>query len=846
MHSRVSSIGIVLLIFSIVRPDSATAHELGWSAAYAPTGMNARSLTVLEVDEGLVAGGGFSAIGTVECLHIALHDGDEWVSMGSGFNGPVQALVEYRGQVVATGAFTASGGTTLAHAAVWNGLDWEPLGVNLPRGDRGLVVFEDDLYSGGWRWDGESWTEVMVSNLAINAQLVYDDRLIVTGEFHQVNGVETERIAAWDGTVVSGPYNGSLTSPVVDVAVFDGQLVALVVDLDSVLRIWTGADWTVFENPTYGHYFNFSALTTTDGRLFVTYLDGDGLHGVNYSCLYAWDGVEWSEQMAVTGGEYGFLSPCQDGVLVGGLFAEVEDVVTHNLAAYTNGSVVSFDMDSWGADSRVLDFSVGEEGLLIGGAFRTIAGVSARGVIQHDGTNWVNRSGESPSRAGYWVGAVGWAGSTPVAQSFLSSDIVESHFVYWNGTSWITAFFGWYEDPFIGFQSSGDRPYGVSQSAVADITMHFWPQIIAEVDDGQIFGAESWRDRLLVFGSFTSIESVPAVGLALFDGETWSSCCTGLTGTVSAVTVWNSQLVVSGILSIDGGAPKGQLVLWDGEVFSTLDGDFGGWTKALAVYRGVLYVGGDFEMLDGIPFNHIARWNGAGWSPLGEGIDVGAGGGVYDLAVHAGQLWVGGDFNYAGGHPAHNICTWYDPIVPIFLQDMQAERVSDGVRVSWTVSGEGGAFRLDRMGGDGVASEICHTSADHSTFEVVDHEAPAVECRYILHLCAADGTETVLAEASVPASIPSALRLSRPEPNPFNPSTRLTFALSHPGRAVVTVHDVIGRRIATLLDEVRGAGGYAVTWNGCDDDGRAVASGTYVVRLRAGDKFSCVKAVLVR
>lgn len=93
---------------------------------------------------------------------------------------------------------------------------------------------------------------------------------------------------------------------------------------------------------------------------------------------------------------------------------------------------------------------------------------------------------------------------------------------------------------------------------------------------------------------------------------------------------------------------------------------------------------------------------------------------------------------------------------------------------------------------------------------------------------------------------PDRTALSSAAPNPFNPSLRIGFALAEPGRTRVTVHDLMGRRIATLVDRPFAAGAHAVDWHGRDDAGRACASGGYVVRLVQGDRVDSRKVMLAR
>lgn len=83
----------------------------------------------------------------------------------------------------------------------------------------------------------------------------------------------------------------------------------------------------------------------------------------------------------------------------------------------------------------------------------------------------------------------------------------------------------------------------------------------------------------------------------------------------------------------------------------------------------------------------------------------------------------------------------------------------------------------------------------------------------------------------VPPETPTRAVLAANTPNPFNPSTTLAFDLPADGRARVDVYDVQGRRVRRLYDGAAPAGRTRVTWDGRDDRGRGLPSGTYLARL---------------
>ena len=87
--------------------------------------------------------------------------------------------------------------------------------------------------------------------------------------------------------------------------------------------------------------------------------------------------------------------------------------------------------------------------------------------------------------------------------------------------------------------------------------------------------------------------------------------------------------------------------------------------------------------------------------------------------------------------------------------------------------------------------------------------------------------------AAVPGPAPAApgARLLPNAPNPFNPSTRLRFALERGGTVALAVYDARGRLVRDFGPRAYAAGEHAVVWDGRDDGGRAAASGVYYVRL---------------
>lgn len=97
---------------------------------------------------------------------------------------------------------------------------------------------------------------------------------------------------------------------------------------------------------------------------------------------------------------------------------------------------------------------------------------------------------------------------------------------------------------------------------------------------------------------------------------------------------------------------------------------------------------------------------------------------------------------------------------------------------------------------------------------------------------------------------PTEFVLEQNYPNPFNPQTTIAFTISAAASAsehvTLTVYNVLGRRVTTLVDEPMTAGQYEVVWDGRNAQGTRVASGLYLYRLVVGDKNETRKMVLLK
>ena len=93
---------------------------------------------------------------------------------------------------------------------------------------------------------------------------------------------------------------------------------------------------------------------------------------------------------------------------------------------------------------------------------------------------------------------------------------------------------------------------------------------------------------------------------------------------------------------------------------------------------------------------------------------------------------------------------------------------------------------------------------------------------------------------------PTSSTLDDNYPNPFNPSTAISYTLPEPASVTLTIYDALGRHVSTLVQSTQPAGAHSITWDGTDDQGQAVGSGVYFYRLSVSGETTARKMLLLK
>jgi hypothetical protein len=91
------------------------------------------------------------------------------------------------------------------------------------------------------------------------------------------------------------------------------------------------------------------------------------------------------------------------------------------------------------------------------------------------------------------------------------------------------------------------------------------------------------------------------------------------------------------------------------------------------------------------------------------------------------------------------------------------------------------------------------------------------------------------------SEIPSSFSLSQNYPNPFNAQTSIMYSLPEVVVAEIAIYNIMGQKVAVLLNGVQQAGEQTTIWNAKD-----MPSGVYFARLQAGEKSETIKMVLLK
>jgi hypothetical protein len=769
-----------------------------------------------------VGGDEFTHAGTIEARNIAkwVRATGAWQALGSGLLGgnpspevKAMAVDPRNGDLYVVGGFTTAGGNAANGIAKWNGTTWSALGAGKP-GASVITIDPNngDVFVAGSgtgtiaKWNGTEWSNVGTGVVGtINTMLFHgaSNALYVAGSFYTNDAKKVYGLAKWNGTA------------------------------------WDSVGFSVTGNSGTGSA-TVSSIAIDGSTIYIAANSYMKIGGKTIPYIGKWNGSAWSAvdsllsesitSLAVENGElYAVGVRRQSQAYNGGL---------KNFAKFSNGRWEPYGHIAGYASAQIEQLATYQNEVLIAG--RQITGLGA--VNAKNVGRFLTQTKEwAPLFSRSTQGIDMSNGSfikTTTGQMIIIGNIrvpFSPGIMRWNGGGWSPVGRGLY----YGVSSSGE-PTAVTAGENGDFyvagkisfglnpdsfkvavnsvikwngTTNTWQALGTGTYDNAIYALAYRNGKLYMGGSFTMVSNSKIKNLAVWDGAKWDSVTSVGAAVRSIAFAPNGDLVIGGqFTSLAGNSLYRYLAKWNGTQWDSIGARPGAQVRKV-LYRGsTLYASGDFTSIGGTTINQFAKWNGTQWDTVSNAVTN-----VNDFAFQGDTLFVAGviaglgyQFNNGAGY---------------FVNGQWTKMGSGFQNASWT--GTNGSTSPNHLFVDG-ADVWCI-----GNYNIVGGRAALAIARW-------NSTDAISSVQRI-AALPDGFALEQNYPNPFNPSTAVRFTVNTAGITSLKVYDVIGREVATLVNEQLAPGTYDARF-----DGSALASGFYLYRLQSGTNTVTKKMLLVK
>ncbi len=758
-------------------------------------------------------GGQFNLINGINYNGIAMWDGEKWNALGNGVaggwnDGIVYAIAIDGDNVYVGGDFTEAGDIEASRMAMWDGEKWNALGSGMDADVHAIALDNGNVYAGGYqiteaggiavnniaKWDGENWSALgngvfnydFVEAIAANNDTVY-----AGGNFKEAGEDTVNYIAYWDGNKWND-MDGGMSGRVNTLEYDDGLLYAggefkeAGGDTVNYLVQWDGAHWSSVGGGVNARVFD---IAINNGNLYIagSFMQADT---VAANRLAKWDGQKWH---AIGDGiDYGaeVIAAYNSQVYVGGAFYEIDGKEEKYFAQWNeeNWSGVGKIQDQ-SVDGEVFAIAIDGEDVYVGGQFIKAGGDTVNNIARWDGQNW---HALDQGLNGKVNTIVIDSGNVYVGGQFtVPGDVPAAYIAKWDGEKWSS--------------------FGKGMN-------------------GQVEAIAFHGQDMYVGGRFTSAGEKWARRIARWDGVEWHALggdgslqggggLDGYPGSyVSSVYVDSDTIYIGGYFGRafyqegEGYVNVKSIVKWDGENWHAIGALGGNITRqvitSISVDNGIIYAAGEFPRFGDQPANRVVKWDGVEWIDVGDEMyPKSYNGRINSLTEQNGKLFIGGRFEFAGEKTVNYLAEWNGE--------------------EWYSLGSG----TDRYVNI-VAADTSYLYAG-GRFSMAGQKAAASIGRYNISGAVGITNEII--------NIAENFALYQNYPNPFNPVTAISYRLPAVSDVVLSVYNVLGQKIATLVTTKQPAGVHTVEWNAGN-----MASGVYYYQIIAGEYQDIKKMILIK
>ena len=201
-----------------------------------------------------------------------------------------------------------------------------------------------------------------------------------------------------------------------------------------------------------------------------------------------------------------------------------------------------------------------------------------------------------------------------------------------------------------------------------------------------------------------------------------------------------------------------------------------------------------------------------------------------------------------GSQFAHALLLTLDTTVPVELTNFTASASSQTVQLSWTTITEknNSGFEIQRNT-DNQEWEILGfvagrgTTTEPSNYNYSDDLTSSGNYSYRLKQIDYDGSFEYSKIVEVDVEPVAEFKLDQNYPNPFNPSTIISYSVAKKSNVLLSVYNILGEQVATLVNDIKEAGSYQVQFNASN-----LTSGVYIVKMTAGSFTETMKMNLLK
>jgi len=463
------------------------------------------------------------------------------------------------------------------------------------------------------------------------------------------------------------------------------------------LAIWDGEEWSI-EGPGYLLKFPYysgqiNAIAGINGNIII---GGDfnmiGSDSIAYIAL--WDGEQWHPLgYGINGPVESIATTGNTDFYIGGSFTRAGNDTANNVAHWTGSAwepLTDPTETSNGVNGTVLDITVGNDAVYLGGKFTHATGVTVNYIAKW---NWTTKEwSDLAGGVNFWVYTVEAAGDGIYAGGVFNMIGGEpfNYIAKWVGGQWehlgsgsSNNVFDIEYSPSMGLYAVGDfsQDAGPGGNQLARWINSQWQSLgNPEFYSGSSPSIAVTSSFLYVLTSrFSRLPGTKnARGIAAWNGSEWAGLGSGI-GPIQysdqiayhtqSLGWYNNTVFVGGTFKSAGDDSINSLVKWENDKWTRVgesdlqvaNASYLTEVNAMEVWNDRLYIAGKFDTISGMYLRNIASWDGSAWQNLGDGVGnqpAPDNGKVTTIHQMNNKLYIGGYFNEAGNIPVKNIAVW--------------------------------------------------------------------------------------------------------------------------------------------------------------------------------------------